>query len=89
MVLICVHFVGPVNGGPFLENDAKLRAIQREYWHKICPEPTMVKTYDIKKLYNESEPTALTILNTWVEQLNKIDAPCVTIDGYTERIFDM
>ena len=49
----------------------------------------MVLTYDIKKLFNESEPTALTILNTWVEQLNKVDAPCVAIDGYTERIFDM
>ncbi|EKM56441.1 uncharacterized protein PHACADRAFT_253563 [Phanerochaete carnosa HHB-10118-sp] len=79
----------PLNGGPFFENDTKLRAIQREYWHKICPEPVMVSTYDVKKLYSESEPTALTILETWADHLSKIDEPCLAIDGYTERIFDM
>ncbi|GJE93721.1 O-fucosyltransferase family protein [Phanerochaete sordida] len=79
----------PINGGPYFENDAKLRGIQREYWHKICPEPKLVSTYDVKKLYNGNEPSALTILNTWVDVLSKIEEPCVKIDGYTERIFDM
>ena len=80
---------GPINGGPYFENDAKLRGIQREHWHKICPEPKLVSTYDVKKLYNGNEPSALTILNTWVDVLSKIEEPCVKIDGYTERIFDM
>ena len=49
----------------------------------------MVSTYAIKKLYDTDSPSALTILNMWIDQLSKIDAPCVAIDGYTERIFDM
>ena len=82
-------WTGPINGGPFFQNDTKLRAIQRKYWHKICPEPLTVWTHDVKKLYDTNEPSARTILETWMDVLGKIDEPCVAIDGGTERIFDM
>ena len=76
-------------GGPFLENDHQLRAIARKYWHEICPEPMTVWTYDVKKLINDDQATAATILKTWVDHLSTIDEPCVAIDGGVERIFDM
>ncbi|KIP11864.1 hypothetical protein PHLGIDRAFT_98965 [Phlebiopsis gigantea 11061_1 CR5-6] len=79
----------PINGGPFFENDAKLRAIQKEYWTKICPNPVEVLTYDVKKLYDKDEPSAGTILEIWTDVLRKHDEPCLQIDGYTERVFDM
>lgn len=43
----------------------------------------------MKKLYDKDEPTARTILETWTEVLSKHDEPCLQIDGYTERVFDM
>jgi hypothetical protein len=97
-LIFCLYFTcvlrmrqptGPINGGPFFQNDTQLRAIQRKHWHKICPEPITVWTQDIKKLYEHDDPSALTILNTWVDHLSKIDEPCVQIDGGTERVFDM
>ena len=84
-----VSILGPVSGGPFLDDDQKLRAIAREYWHKICPEPMTVWTYDLKKIINNNEATAGTILKTWVDYFSTIDQPCVQIDGGVERIFDM
>ena len=48
-----------------------------------------VWTYDVKKLINDDQATAATILKTWVDHLSTIDEPCVAIDGGVERIFDM
>lgn len=80
---------GPLVGGPFLENDDQLRAIARKYWHQICPEPVTVWTYDVKKIINDDQATAATILKTWVDHLSTIEEPCLAIDGGVERIFDM
>ncbi|KAI0341380.1 hypothetical protein BDW22DRAFT_1377377 [Trametopsis cervina] len=79
---------GPVVGGPFPKNDSMLRAIKKTYWHQICPEPYKVRKEDINPTMPD-QPTALTMLNTWIDVINKIDNPCVQIDGYDSRVFDM
>ena len=79
-------------GGPFPENDHILRATAREYWHTICPTPKIIWTHDVKKIIGQGEPTALTIMNAWVEVLSTIDDPCLQIDGGPggqDRIFDL
>lgn len=48
-----------------------------------------VWTYDLKKIIDNDQATAGTILSTWVEYLSTIDQPCVQIDGGVERVFDM
>ena len=83
------HWAGPLAGGPFPEHDDKLRAIAREYWHKICPAPKTIWTYDVKKIINNDQASAGTILRTWIDHVNSFEEPCLAIDGGVERIFDM
>ena len=46
-------------------------------------------TPDVRRIINNDQASALTILNTWVDYLSRIDEPCLQIDGGVDRIFDM
>lgn len=89
VVAVAESILGPIAGGPFLEDDAKLRAVHLNYWKKICPKPVTVWTQDVNKIIAQDNPTALTILNAWIKHLGTIEDPCLQIDGGVDRIFDV
>ncbi|GJE89688.1 O-fucosyltransferase family protein [Phanerochaete sordida] len=78
---------GPLLGGAFVQGDRTPLAVHQKYFEKICPNPTIVKTEDVRPYMGPEHPTALKILQTWTEYLKGIDDPCVEVARDSERIF--
>lgn len=78
---------GPLIGGAFVEGDRTPLAVHKQYFNRICPEPTIVEPERVTELMRP-HPTALEILETWTEYLKNIDDPCVEVARYSDRIFE-
>ena len=83
-----VHFSkGPSVGGAFAPGDPAPRAVQREYWQKVCPHATVITTEDFNEQLGK-DPDALTMMNAWSDRLRGIPERCVEIHAYSNQIFD-
>ncbi|EKM48643.1 uncharacterized protein PHACADRAFT_266233 [Phanerochaete carnosa HHB-10118-sp] len=77
---------GPIVGGPFGDNDPTPRAVVKEYWDQICPNKTIIRADEIRKLHGEGAD-ARKILDTWVDYIKDIDDPCLEVERYSGSIF--
>lgn len=73
-------------GGPFGEDDPTPRAVTKEYWDEICPNKTVIRADEVRKLHGEGA-TALKITETWLEYLKNIEDPCVEVDRNSGSIY--
>ncbi|KIJ67462.1 hypothetical protein HYDPIDRAFT_127451 [Hydnomerulius pinastri MD-312] len=65
---------GPIVGGELSEGDSAPRAVSEAFFHRICPNPTIVFPSDVNY---DGDATVETIIHNWVEYLNSIEDPCV------------
>ncbi|KAF7298655.1 hypothetical protein MIND_00812700 [Mycena indigotica] len=81
---------GPIIGGPMppMSKDIIPRAVSREWYHKVCPEPDRV-VIDTRKIQNSflTLPSALQIVERWVDELRKIQSPCVELARSSPWLF--
>ncbi|GJE88479.1 O-fucosyltransferase family protein [Phanerochaete sordida] len=77
---------GPIVGGPFFDNDGTPRAVVKEYWDLICPNPTIVRADEIRELRGEGAD-ARKIIDAWVNHIKDIDDPCIKVERHSGSIF--
>ncbi|KIK49046.1 hypothetical protein CY34DRAFT_797425 [Suillus luteus UH-Slu-Lm8-n1] len=81
---------GPIIGSSFPPGDAAPRAVSREYFKKVCPNPTIIDSWELNEhLRLDNNVPALVIFNKWVEKLNDIDDPCVEIRQESFQLFEI
>ncbi|KAH7910291.1 hypothetical protein BJ138DRAFT_1153235 [Hygrophoropsis aurantiaca] len=81
---------GPVVGGELPPEDNIPRAVSRDFFRTVCPNPTILQVSDVNDdhmRYDESVPAAY-ILDKWIEKINSIDDPCVQLGARDGQIFD-
>lgn len=81
---------GPMVGGPMLPGDNTPRSVNKYFFERVCPNPTVVhvsdvNTYDMR--FNELVPVS-DVFNTWVDVISAIDDPCVMLDPTENQVFD-
>jgi hypothetical protein len=70
--------------------DPAPRAVSQEYFKKVCPNPTIIDSWDLNAhLRLDNNVPALEIFEKWVEKLNSIDDPCVEIKQESFQIFEI
>jgi hypothetical protein len=81
---------GPIIGSSFPPMDSAPRAVSQEYFKKVCPNPTIIDSWDLNAhLRLDNNVPALEIFEKWVEKLNSIDDPCVEIKQESFQIFEI
>ncbi|KAM5539903.1 hypothetical protein V8D89_006406 [Ganoderma adspersum] len=68
---------GPTAGGSWPSDDLTPRAVVKEYWDKVCPEPHAIVS---DELLDPAKGDADEVLRTWVEKLKTLPR-CVEITG--------
>ncbi|KAH7920519.1 hypothetical protein BV22DRAFT_1107628 [Leucogyrophana mollusca] len=81
---------GPVVGGELPPEDHTPRAVSKDFFQTICPNPTILQVSEINDDYLRYDETvsAAVIFDKWVQKLNSIDDPCVQLDANNGQIFD-
>jgi hypothetical protein len=81
---------GPIIGSSFDLGDPTPRAVSREYFKKVCPNPTIIDSITVNEhLRLNPDVPASTIFDKWVELLNSINDPCVEIEEVSFQIFEI
>ncbi|CCM05060.1 uncharacterized protein FIBRA_07266 [Fibroporia radiculosa] len=61
----------------------------KEYWDQVCPEPTVIKVEDVIESFGDVETTAASLVEKWVELLDKIEDPCVEVEKNPRQVFEL
>ncbi|KAF9219945.1 hypothetical protein BS17DRAFT_788327 [Gyrodon lividus] len=81
---------GPIIGSSFDPGDPTPRAVSREYFKTVCPDPTVIDSMTINEhLRLDPDVPASQIFDKWVEKLNSINDPCVEIQQSSFQIFEI
>jgi hypothetical protein len=75
------------------------QAVSKEYFRRICPNPTIINTKDIVSAShngdrNQNRPPyiledGLSTMEVWIKKINAIEDPCLELDGNSASIFDL
>ncbi|OBZ68588.1 hypothetical protein A0H81_11555 [Grifola frondosa] len=81
---------GPVAGGTYPAGVSAPRAVVKEYWDEVCPEPTVMMSDVVTKTlpYELYDLPGDVILDAWVKKLNT-SPRCVEIDRTSQQIFNI
>lgn len=77
-------------GGPWPAGDHTPLSVSRDFFHEVCPNPTVVQTSDIntQEMRFSDDIPASYIFDKWVEKINSINDSCVMMDPNSDKIFD-
>lgn len=81
---------GPVVGGPWPLGDDTPLSVSREFFRKVCPNPTAIKVSDINtdEMRFSDDISAVYVFEKWVETINSIEDPCVMLDPSSNQVFE-
>ncbi|KAG6374801.1 hypothetical protein JVT61DRAFT_4184 [Boletus reticuloceps] len=88
---LSVIISGPVIGSAFDPGDPTPRAVHREYFKAVCPNPTILDSDAVVSShirYDNSVP-ASRIFDMWVDKLNSINDPCVEVQLDSPQLFEI
>ena len=90
---MCTHLIfpptfnpGPIAGDPFPALADSPPAVIPEFFDQVCPSPTIIDRREVNAAL--SDPSAATILQAWLDKLERTEDRCVEIKGSTGQIFD-
>jgi hypothetical protein len=86
IILISPFVSGPVAGDPFPSSAGGSPAVIPEYFDKVCPTRTVIDRDEISRELGEA--SAATILQAWLDKLERTEDRCVEIKDHTPQIFD-
>jgi hypothetical protein len=81
---------GPMVGGPWPPGDQTPLSVSRDFFHEVCPNPTVLQVSDINNddmRFSDDIP-ATYVFEKWVEKINSIDDPCLMVDPSSNAIFE-
>jgi hypothetical protein len=79
-------FSGPIAGDPFPPSSTGQPAVMVEFYKKVCPNPTIIDPYGIKDVLREA--SAATVLQAWLDKLERTEDRCAEITVHMMQIFD-
>lgn len=82
---------GPVVGGPWPPGDYTPLAVSKEFFHKVCPKPTVLRVSDINTddmRFSDDVPASY-VFEKWVETINSVEDPCLMVDPNSNQIFEI
>ena len=78
---------GPTVGDPFPPGVDAPVAVVKEYFDKVCPDPTIIDS-DIVTRNLPNDASAQAVLDAWVDKLHELDDhPCIEFDQQSAQIF--
>jgi hypothetical protein len=77
---------GPVAGDPFPSSAPSPPAVIPEFFNQVCPNPTIID----REAFNAplSGASAATILQAWLDLLERTEDRCIEVKEYSGQIFD-
>ena len=84
--MVLSRLLGPTAGGPFPEGDPAPRAVTKEFWDIVCPNPRVIDSYEVSDHLSQ-EATALELLEAWVQKLDEIGDRCVEVSRDSLQLF--
>lgn len=81
---------GPLVGGPRPPGDNTPRSVNKHFFERVCPNPTVVHVSDVNTndmRFSDTVPVT-DVFNTWVDTINAIDDPCVMLGPNGNQVFD-
>lgn len=87
----CVIFIspsisGPIAGDPFPSSAGASPAVIPEFFDQVCPTRTVIDRDEISRTLGDA--SAATILQAWLDKLDRTEDRCVEIKEHTPQIFD-
>ncbi|KIJ65217.1 hypothetical protein HYDPIDRAFT_111123 [Hydnomerulius pinastri MD-312] len=82
---------GPMVGSPMPAGDYTPRSVSKEFFHKACPNPTVLQVSDVntdEMRFNDDVPASY-VFEKWVEKINSVDDPCLMLDPSSNQIFEI
>ncbi|KAF8554311.1 hypothetical protein OG21DRAFT_1440550 [Imleria badia] len=88
---LSVIISGPLIGSAFDPGDPTPRAVHKEYFKKVCPNPTIVDSGSVVSEYlrYDNNVPATQLFDLWVDKLNSINDPCVEIQLDSPQLFEI
>ena len=85
--LFLISNLGPVAGDSFPTSapDAP-PAVVPEFFNQVCPNPTIIDCQEVNS--GLSDASAATILQVWIDKLERTEDRCVEIKEHSGQIFD-
>lgn len=82
---------GPVVGGPWPSGDDTPRSVSREFFRKVCPNPTVLQVSNVNtdEMRFGDDISAAYVFEKWVETINSIEDPCLMLDPSSNQIFEI
>ncbi|KAI0270422.1 hypothetical protein BC834DRAFT_967221 [Gloeopeniophorella convolvens] len=78
--------VGPIAGDPFPAHTGMPPAVNVEFFNEVCPNRTVIDKAEVNDAL--SDASASTILQAWLDKLERVDDRCIEIKEYSGQIFD-
>lgn len=82
---------GPVIGSSFDPGDPTPRAVHKDYFKQVCPNPTILDSDAVVSGYlrYDNDVPASQVFDMWVNKLNSINDPCVEIQLGSPQLFEI
>ncbi|KIJ65219.1 hypothetical protein HYDPIDRAFT_111127 [Hydnomerulius pinastri MD-312] len=78
---------GPMVGGELPPNDPTPLAVSKDFFHRVCPNPTVLQVSDVSG-WTDAD-TVEFIMDKWVQKITSIDDPCLQFADTKEQIVDV
>ncbi|KAG6329389.1 hypothetical protein ID866_9700 [Astraeus odoratus] len=79
---------GPMVGGPWPAGDGTPRAVNKHFFEKVCPNPTVIHVSDINTDQMRFTDSAVSVFSKWVEVINAVDDPCLMLHPSGNQVFE-
>ncbi|TDL26368.1 hypothetical protein BD410DRAFT_836268 [Rickenella mellea] len=76
---------GPLAGAAFPDDNPNPRSVTKEYFEKVCPNPTILSGDDVPDAVDSTD--ANFIMQKWIEKLQNTEDRCVKLQGNHAQIF--
>ncbi|KAH0836501.1 hypothetical protein J3R83DRAFT_8138 [Lanmaoa asiatica] len=81
---------GPMVGGPWPPGDDAPLSVSKEFFHKVCPNPTVLQVPDVNTdEMRFGDISAAYVFEKWVEKIKSIEDPCLMLDPSNNQIFEI
>ncbi|KAH7885776.1 hypothetical protein F5I97DRAFT_2022601 [Phlebopus sp. FC_14] len=78
---------GPIVGGQLPPGDYTPRAVSKDFFYQVCPNPTILSVSDVGG-YVDTD-TVEFIADKWVQKINSIEDPCLQFADTKEQVFNV
>ena len=77
-------------GGPWPPSDQTPLSVSGEFFHEVCPNPTVLQVSDTTsdEMRFSDDILVSYVFEKWVEKINSIDDPCLMLDPSSNAIFE-